>query len=349
MRKKYVAIDVHAATCVIRVENERRRKLIEEVVETRAEELIGFFRRLGRETVVVFEEGCQSKWLYDLLQPYAGEVIVCHRRGQKVQGNKSDKVDTGNLLDALRARTVRSVYQGEAPMRGLKELASSYLMVVGDRRRVMNRIKAVFRSRGIRCVGKKIYGRSERADWLERLDQEELRLRAEQLYRQLDFLTQDRKAARRVLIQRARKHSTYRLLRKIPGLGPIRVALILAYVMTPQRFRSKRQFWAYCGLAVVTWSSGEYAMVAGRIVRNKKRILTRGLNTNRHPILKDVFKGAAQVAVRREMKDWFGAARGRGLTADHATVDVARKIAAMTLAIWKTGVAFDIKRVSRAA
>jgi hypothetical protein len=335
--------------CVIRVENEKRRKLIEEIVETRAEELVRFFRRLGKESVVVFEEGCQSKWLYQVLAPYAGKVIVCQTRGQKVQGQKNDKVDTVKLLDGLRGGTLRSVYQGEAPMRGLKELAASYLMIVDDCRRVMNRMKAAFRSRGIRCVGKKIYGAKGRAEWLDRLDQEELRLRVEQLYRQLDVLMKDRKEARRVLVKRARKESAHQLLGKIPGLGPIRVALILAYVMSPHRFRTKRQFWTYSGLAVVTWSSGEYEKVDGRIVRNKKRILTRGLNANRHPVLKDVFRGAAQLAIGREMKEWFEGACGRGLTADHAKLDVARKIAAMTLAIWKTGVPFDIKRVNRAA
>ncbi len=347
--KKYVSIDVHAATCVIRVENEKRRRLIEQIVETRAEELIGFFRKLGKETTVVFEEGCQSKWLYDLLQPYTSQVMVCHTRGQKVSGQKNDKADTVKLLDSLRAGTLQSVYQGQATARGLKELAASYRMIVDDCRRVMNRMKAAFRSRGIRCAGKKIYGQKERSEWLERLDLEELRLRVEQLYGQLDLLMKDRKEARTALIRRARQEEAYRRLRKVPGLGAIRVALILAYVMTPHRFRTKRQFWAYCGLAVVTWSSGEYVMRGGQVVRNKKRVLTRGLNTNRHPVLKDVFKGAAQLAIRREMKEWYDAACERGLTANHATLDVARKIAAMTLAIWKTRSAFDIQRVKPAA
>ena len=40
------------------------------------------------------------------------------------------------------------------------------------------------------------------------------------------------------------------LLRQIPRLGPIRVALLIAFIQTPHRFRTKRQLWAYCGLAL---------------------------------------------------------------------------------------------------
>jgi transposase len=47
-------------------------------------------------------------------------------------------------------------------------------------------------------------------------------------------------------------------------LGPIRIAQILAKVASPHRFRTKRQFWAYCGLAVVTRSIADYHFVEGR-------------------------------------------------------------------------------------
>lgn len=348
MTKKYVAIDVHSAMCMVEVENEKRKKLLKRLVETKADELVGLFQQLGPNTVVVFEEGCQAKWLYDLLRPYAGELIVCGTREKKGYENKSDKLDTSKLLDRLRAGNLKSVYQGEPQMRGLKELAGSYVQLVDDRRRVMNRIKAIYRSRGLPAKGQKVYGKEGRQERLKRIDSAGLRVRAEQLYRQLDFLIAEGQQARQTLIKKARHDRAYRLLRQIPGLGPIRVAMILAYAMTPHRFRTKRQFWCYCGLAVVTHGSGEYDQVAGRVVRNPKRVLTRGLNRNRHPRLKEVFKGAAQTAIRGEMQQWFQAARARGLTIDHATVDVARKIAAMTLAIWKSGVPFDSKLIQAA-
>jgi len=36
--------------------------------------------------------------------------------------------------------------------------------------------------------------------------------------------------------------------KQIPRLGPVRVALLIALLQTPHRFRTKRQLWNYCGL-----------------------------------------------------------------------------------------------------
>jgi len=61
----------------------------------------------------------------------------------------------------------------------------------------------------------------------------------------------------------SRKHPASALLRQIPWLGPIRVALLIAFVQTPHRFRTKRQLWAYSGLALRSRVSGEYRSADG--------------------------------------------------------------------------------------
>ena len=81
------------------------------------------------------------------------------------------------------------------------------------------------------------------------------RRRAEQLYLQLDMLQHLRQQARRELLAESRKHAITAKLRKIPSLGPIRSALAVALIQTPQRFRTKRQLWAYSGLALETRTS----------------------------------------------------------------------------------------------
>jgi transposase len=57
-----------------------------------------------------------------------------------------------------------------------------------------------------------------------------------------------------------------KLLRQIPSIGPIQATLLVAWLQTPQRFRSKRQLWAYSGFAVETHDSGEYRCVRGKLV-----------------------------------------------------------------------------------
>ena len=64
-------------------------------------------------------------------------------------------------------------------------------------------------------------------------------------------------------------------------------------MQTPHRFRTKRQLWAYCGLALKTSTSGEYRIVEGQLKRSKKFLAIRGLNANHNHDLKNIFKGAA--------------------------------------------------------
>jgi len=52
-----------------------------------------------------------------------------------------------------------------------------------------------------------------------------------------------RMPARRELLAESRKHAITAKLRQIPYLGPIRVALAVALIQTPHRFRTKRQLW----------------------------------------------------------------------------------------------------------
>ncbi len=94
----------------------------------------------------------------------------------------------------------------------------------------------------------------------------------------------------------SRKHSARKWLRQIPSIGPIRAALLMALIPTPWRFRTKRQPWAYSGLAIETHDSAQYRYVAGQLERSKKPQQLRGLNRNHNHDLKAICKGAATKA-----------------------------------------------------
>src|SRR5436190_1752250 len=95
---------------------------------------------------------------------------------------------------------------------------------------------------------------------------------------------------------------------------------ILALMATPWRFRTKRQAWPYVGLAVVTRSSADQEFADGKLRRRRRAPLTRGLNRNHHPLLKSVFKGAANAAAATEgpLKDFYDACVARGVREDMA-------------------------------
>lgn len=352
MSMYYVGLDVHKASICIAVLNAAGKLVMESVVETSAATILDFLKGLRGRVEVTFEEGTHAAWLYDVLKKTKAEVIVCDPRKNRLlrDGNKSDKVDARKLAQLLRAGLLSPVYHGEQGVRDLKELVRSYEYLVEDSTRTMNRIKALYRSRAIACAGTDVYKPRQREGWLTKLPGTGARARAERLYSELDHLTQLRREARKALVAECRRHPAAKLLLGVPTLGVVRVAQLIAAVVTPHRFRSKRQFWSYCGLAVVMKSSADYRVEGARLRRTKRAAATRGLTRSHNRTLKHVFKSAAQAASRCEpFKSWYAGLLAKGMRPELARVTVARKIAAVTLAVWKSGASFEAGEVMQQA
>jgi transposase len=192
-----------------------------------------------------------------------------------------------------------------------------------------------------------VYAPRYRSEWLGKISEPGVRRRAELSYLQLDVLQSLRQQVRRDLLTESRKHQALNLLRQIPSIGPIRAALLIALIQTPHRFRTKRQLWAYSGLALQTYSSGEYRFVEGQLQRSKKLLAIRGLNRNHNHELKNIFKGAAirAAAVEGPFQEFYAALVARGMRPSMARLTLARKIAAITLLVWKKGVRFDAQHL----
>ncbi|MGD1158063.1 MAG: transposase [Terriglobia bacterium] len=156
---KYIGLDVHLATVVASVLDASGREVARGVMATKAAQIRGFLEGLRGRLQVALEEGMYSAWLYDLLQPWVAELVVCDPRhkARLKAGNKNDPGDAHKLAELLRAGLLRPVYHGSRSVRPLQELAHSYQALVSDTTRVMNRIKALYRGRGIDCVGRGVY------------------------------------------------------------------------------------------------------------------------------------------------------------------------------------------------
>jgi transposase len=340
---KYVAFDVHQATTVASVRVASGRVIARSILPTEEPALVEFFRGMRGPVYVAFEEGTQAQWLHNLVMPLVDRVVVCDRRGAARRGNKGDHGDADELSELLRRDGLRTVYHGSAHRADLKELTRAYRNLVEDSTRVMVRIKALFRARAIKTPGTTVYHPRSRAPWLAQLAGRGVRFRAEALYAELDVLRALRPKAKAAMIVEAKRDPAWPVLQAIPFYGPVRVALLLATMGTPWRFRTKRNLWSYAGLAVVTRSSADYTLVAGQPIRRRRAPMTRGLNPNHNRVLKDVFKGAATAATARPgpLQDVYCGLLARGMRAPLARVTLARKLAALTLRLWKTGERYD--------
>jgi len=277
---KYIGMDVHKEAISVAVLNASGKLVMECILETKAATIVQFFQGLRGALHVTLEEGIWAAWLYDLLRPHVAQLIVCNPRKNALlrSGNKSDRIDARKLAELLRNGSLSAVYHGERGLRTLRELSRSYLTISKDRTRVMNRLKALYQSWGIACAGTRVYSPRHRSEWLSRITEAGVRCRAEFIYQQLDRLQGLHQRVRRDLLAESRKHPATKLLRQIPSIGPIRAAVLVALLQTPDRFRTKRQLWAYSGLAIRTSSSGEYRYVEGQLRRSQKPAALRGLN-----------------------------------------------------------------------
>ena len=165
---KYIAFDVHQAMTVVSVVNAAGREVNTAILPTQAQALLGFVEGLRGRLHLTLEEGTYSAWLYDLLEGRVGELVVCDPRHNALlkEGSKTDRNDARKLADLLRTGMLRPVYHGSRSVRNLQEMAHSYQALVKDMTRVMNRIKAFYRSRGIDCAGRGVYSPKQRGSWL---------------------------------------------------------------------------------------------------------------------------------------------------------------------------------------
>jgi len=350
---KYIGMDVHKEAIVIAVRNASGKLVMESIVETKASSLLQFIHGLQGELHVTWEEGTWAAWLYDLLKPHVREVLVCNPRRNALlkEGSKNDKVDAQKLSDLLRTGMLRPVYHGENGVRTLRELARTYQTVSKDLNRVMNRIKALYRGWGIACAGTQVYAPRYREEWLKQIENAGVHRRAELFYEQLDGLQALRRKVRPELLAESRKHKASKLLGQIPCIGPIRAARLIALMQTPHRFRSKRQLWTYSGLGIETHDSAQYRYVDGQLQRSKKPQQLRGLNQNHNHEMKEIFKGAASRASCGigPLREFYVSLLDKGMRPEMARLTLARKIAAITLTLWKKEARFDAQQLKTQA
>jgi len=342
---KYIGMDVHKEAISVAVLNATGKLVMESVIETKAATILELICVLRGNLLVTLEEGTWAAWLYDLLRPHVTQVTVCDPRKNALlrSGNKSDRIDARKLAELLRNGLLSSVYHGERGIRTLRELVRSDLTISKDRTRVMNRLKALYQSWGIACSGTTVYAPRHRANWLSQIAEAGVRRRAELLYQQLDGVQALHQRARRAMLAESRKHPATKLLRRVPSIGPVRAAVLVALLQTPDRFRTKRQLWAYSGLAIETRSSGEYRYVDGQLRRTQKPVALRGLNPNHNHDLKALFKGAAVRAssCAGPLQEFYEALLAKGMRPAMARLTLARKIATISWIVWKKGAHFD--------
>jgi transposase len=348
---RYIGLDAHAASCTLAIVSEAGKRLRDFPVETNGAALVEAVRAVPGHRHLIFEEGTQSAWLYETLARHVQEIVVTGVT--RSRGPKSDRVDAYALAEKLRTNAVdKPVFKAPSAFTRLRELARVHEMLVRDVVRVQARLKYVYRSRAVSTTGTALYSQSKRDQWQGQLP-EASRAVTTKLYAHYDFLLALKKQAEQELVVESHRSPIARILETAPGIGPIRAARLLPIVVTPHRFRTKRQFWSYCGLGIVMRSSSDW--VRNDVGQWQRAMVaqTRGLSKKHNHTLKTTFKGAATSVIQQGKPAGIYADYERllesGTKPNLAKLTMARKIAAIVLHMWKEKEVYRDKTVNKEA
>jgi len=320
-------MDAHSSSCTLCVTDAAGREIDNVVLETNGKLLKNYLHSIDGTKKLTFEECELSRWLYSIVSPEVDELIICNPVANKeYKKAKTDKLDARKLAKLLRGGFLTQVFHDGSERERFRNLMSSYQDIIDEGVRLKNRYKSLFRKNGQRIRGEALYNDE---NLLEGLPRSEDRFIGSHFYRLLANLEQSRQAYIKEICQYSKKFKELKLLKTLPGIGDIQAAKIVSQVVNPHRFETKYKYYSYCGLVRHTRTSADRSYGTRKIWGN--RILKCAYKMAGHAVL----KGNSQLRV------YYDDLRQRGISHDNAYNAVCRKIAAISLSLWKHNKRYD--------
>jgi transposase len=324
-------MDAHSSSCTLCVTDVYGREIDNVTLETNGKTLKNYLRSIEGAKKLTFEECELSRWLYGIIRPEVEELVICNPVANKENKKaKTDKLDARNLAKLFRGGFLTPVFHDGSERERFRNLMSSYQDIVDEGIRIKNRYKSLFRKNGQRMRGETLYNDES---LLEGLSQSEDRFIGSHLYRLLANLEQSRQAYVKEIDKYNKKFKELKVLKTLPGIGDIQAAKIVSQVVNPHRFATKYKYYSYCGLVRHTRISGDRKYGTKKIWGNR--------------ILKCVYKMAGHSALNgtSQLRVYYDALRKCGISHDNAYNAVCRKIAAISLSLWKHNKHYDERMI----
>lgn len=261
-----------------------------------------------------------------------------------VRRNKTDASDAKGLADLARLgrETISEVYLKSAECEQLRGLLVMRQRITMMRVAAENALRSrlALHGRALKSVYAAGRLRQEVEHQLAELRSEEgldLTNDLQPLVELCESLRAYLKQLSRDLEKRAKSHPVCRLLMEVPGVGPICALSFYTAIEDPDRFACASDAGAYFGLTPRRYQSGQTSRTLGITKAGSKLTRTHLVTAA------TVFGNTAPDCA---LKRWFLALRERA-GFGRARVALARKIAVILLAMWKTQSHFELHGLAR--
>ena len=340
-----IAMDTHSQTTDICVKTRANGPGKRYRVKTTIPEIAGVIEQVPRPRELVFEEGPLAGWLLRNLRTRVEQAVSCDPRKNALiakDGDKDDPIDASKLCDLYLGGFTRSVHHAESVAREVaKEAVGLYHERVSHRVAQANKVMGLLKRWGIMAREKdfKDKGKEDREKLLVALGESAASQLAaghvRLLWRSYDEALLEEERLHREVVKLAQQEEVVVRWQQIPGIGWIRGMTLLVYLDTPWRFKSKRKLWKYMGVGLTREHSGSGPAWVH---------VDRGANQ----MLKGAIIGAAETVILHkcgELYRRYERWREEGQSFKNARRNVARDIATVGWAMWKTGRDYDERMI----
>ena len=214
-------------------------------------------------TAVAIEATANWYWIIDEIEQAGCAPRLVHPRKAKLmmgQINKTDRLDTHGMNVLQRNGTLPMVWIPPGPLRELRELTRTRVVLVAQRTRWKNRITATLAKWGVPASEHSdAYGKSAREELQGRLAKlpEQTRWATQQMLAQLDGLSEQIREFEKRLEELVEVTPEMQRLETMPGVGVILAATIALEIGEIGRFLSAERLASYSGTTPRVHASGD--------------------------------------------------------------------------------------------
>ena len=333
----YVGMDIHKKMIAYCVKTKAGRLRGEGVIDATREALDKWVAERQAPFVAAMEATLFTGWIYDHLRPHARDIKVAHPlmlKAISASKKKNDRVDAAKIADLLRADLLPECYVQPTEMRNLRRVLRYRNLLVRQATRMKNKTSGLLMEVGAQYSKEKLHSKRYFNELLTTVQDvpDSVLLMARHSHDFMNLFKDLQNILIKGLLKDPLLERRVKTLMTINGVGEVSALTWALEIGDPSRFRNRRQAISYCGLC------GAQDESAGK---TKRTPISKQRNKHLQTMLIEISKLAPRWNPRLAQIHEREVERGNR---NRATLEVARRLVGLLLAIDKSGAAYDSSR-----